>query len=293
MSIAIYGRINDRKNIVYLSNILDVLRKNKKNFIIHKDLFDFANDILCFSSSTVIFDKNTNLEKDNIEFFISMGGDGTILEAVSYVRNNDIPIVGINLGRLGFLSSIPKEDIDEALNELLKGNGIIEKRSLLSLITKENIFKNENYALNEIVVQKTDSSSMITINAFVDDEYLNSYWADGLIISTPTGSTGYSLSCGGPIIYPESKALIITPIASHNLTVRPIIIPDDKMIKLVPEGRNNNFLIGLDSRNKTLKKSTEIIIQKANFQVSFLTPKDNSYFKTLRNKLMWGNDKRN
>ena len=231
--------------------------------------------------------------KNKADILFSIGGDGTLLKATSYIRDSDIPIMGINTGRLGFISSIALDQIDEAVNDLLKKNYTINKRTLLRLDTTNNLFKNKNFALNEVAIVKKDTSSMIKIDAYVNDEFLNTYWADGLIVSTPTGSTGYSLSCGGPIIMPGSNNIIITPIAQHNLNVRPIVINDNSIIKLKVEDRDQLALVSLDSCSRAFDSSVELTIKKADFRINLIEPQGNTFTSTIRSKLMWGSDKRN
>ena len=226
---------------------------------------------------------------------LTVGGDGTILRAVTFIRNSDIPIVGINTGRLGFLATVQKDGIKYAIGQLLKQNYKIKERTLLSVTTSPKIksLKSLNFALNEVSVSRKNTASMITIETLIDDEYLTSYWSDGLIISTPTGSTGYSLSCGGPIITPQAKSFALTPIAPHNLNARPIVIPDDTIIKLKISGRENEFFLSLDSRITSINCNTEIFVQKANFNLKMVQINDQTFIKTLREKLLWGQDTRN
>jgi NAD+ kinase len=231
--------------------------------------------------------------KDNVDFLFSIGGDGTLLKTIALVKDSGIPILGFNTGRLGFLSSISKEDISDAIDNILEGKFHIEKRSLIKIEKPSDLFGADNFALNEITVHKRDSSSMILIHAYINEVFLNTYWADGLIVSTPTGSTAYSLSCGGPILTPDSKNFIITPIAIHNLTVRPIVVPDDVCIKLKVEGRIDNYLVTLDSNNVVTSSSIELEIKKENFQINIVQLNQQSFFSTIREKLMWGWDKRN
>ncbi len=231
--------------------------------------------------------------KENIDFLFSIGGDGTLLKTIALVKDSGIPILGFNTGRLGFLSSISKEDISDAIDNILEGKFHIEKRSLIKLEKPFDLFGEDNFALNEITVHKRDSSSMILIHAYINDVFLNTYWADGLIVSTPTGSTAYSLSCGGPIVTPDSKNFIITPIAIHNLTVRPIVVPDDVCIKLKVEGRIDNYLVTLDSNNVVTSSSIELQIKKEDFQINIVQLNHQTFFGTIREKLMWGWDKRN
>lgn len=228
-----------------------------------------------------------------IDFLISIGGDGTILDTISSIGDTEIPIVGINTGRLGFLANNSKEDVERVLELLAAGEYNLQHRTLLSLDTEDNLFGNYNFALNEITIHKKDSSSMITLHTYVDGEFLNSYWADGLIISTPTGSTAYSLSCGGPILDPSSNSFIVNPIAPHNLTARPIIIPDEAVVTVEVEGRDEEFLVTLDSRSKTITNKYRLKIYKSEFHINLVQFADQNFFKTIRNKLLWGQDKRN
>ena len=245
-----------------------------------------------FKSDILTFTNHEDL-KDKADILFSIGGDGTLLNAISYVRDSNIPILGINTGRLGFISSVAPDQIEQAINDVLNNNYKTNKRTLLSLKTSNNLFKNKNFALNEVAVLKKDTSSMIKIDAYVDDEFLNTYWADGLIVSTPTGSTGYSLSCGGPIIAPGTNNIIITPIAQHNLNVRPIVINHNSVIKLKVEDRDQLALVSLDSCSRAFDSSIELTIKKANFKINLIEPQNNSFISTVRQKLMWGSDKRN
>ncbi len=231
--------------------------------------------------------------KNNFDFLFSVGGDGTLLKTITLIKDSGVPILGFNTGRLGFLSSISKENISESLEDILGGRYQIEKRSLIKIEKPANLFGTDNYALNEITVHKRDSSSMILIHASINNVFLNTYWADGLIISTPTGSTAYSLSCGGPILTPDSNNFVINPIAIHNLTVRPIVVPDTAVIKLKIEGRIDNYLVTLDSNNVVTSSSIELEIKKEDFQINLVQLNGQSFFSTIREKLMWGWDKRN
>ena len=224
---------------------------------------------------------------------IVLGGDGTILDSIIYTGNHAIPILGINKGRLGFLAGESASDIKKAIVNLDKGHYSIDSRSVLQLESSSNVFNQTNYALNDFVIHKKDSSSMITIHTYINGEYLNSYWSDGLIISTPTGSTGYSLSCGGPIMYPGSSSFVITPIAPHNLNVRPMIISDSNVISFEIEGRSTSFLISLDSRSETIDQSVQLAVRKAPNDFQLVRFNEDNYLKTLRKKLMWGIDNRN
>jgi len=225
---------------------------------------------------------------------LSIGGDGTLLDTLTYIRDSKIPVIGINTGSLGFLSAISTEQMHPALEALLSGNYTLDQRSLLEVDTgQNNLFASFPYALNEVTVAKRDTSTLISISAWVNGQFLNTYWADGLMVATPTGSTGYSLSCGGPIISPDSENFIITPIATHNLTVRPIVIKDDSIITLKVEGRNQNHLIVLDSRSAPMETTINLTIKKADFKINLVKIENTDFYKTIRNKLAWGLDKRN
>lgn len=231
--------------------------------------------------------------KTGIDLAFSIGGDGTFLKTVSFIRDSEVPILGINTGRLGFLANVGAEFLDEALELVHKKSFEYQMRSLLRVETERELFGQENVALNELTVHKKDTSSMITVHAYLDDKYLNSYWADGLIVSTPTGSTAYSLSCGGPIITPGCQVHILTPIAPHNLNVRPVVVPDRMPVKLSVEGRERNYLISLDGHSKSLKQGEEVIIHKADYMINVIKFEDNNFLDTIRNKMLWGIDRRN
>jgi NAD+ kinase len=229
------------------------------------------------------------------DLFFSIGGDGTILKSITFVRDLDIPIVGVNTGRLGFLATIQKQDITSSITEILEGNYYISERSLLSIETNPSNKEITplNFALNEVAVNRKNTTSMIKVETFINQEYLTSYWSDGLIVSTPTGSTGYSLSCGGPVIEPSNESIVLTPIAPHNLNVRPLVVPDNSVVTLKVSGREDTHLLSLDSRILTLKNETLITVKKAAFTIKFVQPIEESFIKTLRKKLLWGEDKRN
>ena len=291
MKIALFGNEFPSNYIKYINHLITKLESENVELIIHHKFHDFLQDSIDFSEETKTFERITS--EENIDFLFSIGGDGTLLKAVTYVRESNIPILGINTGRLGFISSISTDQIDVAVDNVLKGEYKIRSRTVLQLETGNNLFGTTNFALNEVAIVKKDTSSMIRIDAFIDDEFLNSYWADGLLISTPTGSTGYSLSCGGPIILPGTENIIIAPIAPHNLNVRPIIINEKSSIRLKVEDRDQLALVSLDSRSRAFDSSLELIIKKADFKINLIEPKDSSFISTIRNKLMWGSDKRN
>jgi len=291
MTIAIFGSPYPEHFSKYIQHLIKKLEAEYINIIIEEEFSVFLENNIRFNKSISTFNSYETL-RNKADFLLSIGGDGTLLKAVTYVRELEIPIMGINTGRLGFISSISADQIDDAITDILKGNYTINERTLLELGSDKKLFKDKNFALNEVAVSKKDTSSMIRIDAYVDDEFLNTYWADGLVVSTPTGSTGYSLSCGGPIIMPGTNNIIITPNAPHNLNVRPIVIDDNSVIKLKVEDRDQLALVSLDSRSRAFDSETELIIKKANFKVRLVQPQNNSLIKTIRHKLMWGLDKR-
>lgn len=287
MRIAVYGKNIRPENKEPVTQLITELEEKGAVVTLHSN---FNNVDL--SAGGGYFTSHADLT-GKTDFLCSVGGDGTFLDTIPLVRNSNIPVFGINIGRLGFLANIARDEISKAIESLIKKDYTLDKRSLIRLSTDTNLFDETNYALNELTVLKKDSSSMITIHAFINDEYLNSYWADGLILSTPTGSTAYSLSCGGPIVTPDSENFILTPIAPHNLNVRPIVIPDKSRVRLKVEGRSEQFLVSLDSRTETILPETELNIEKSDFTLSMVRFNFNSFLSTIRNKLMWGLDRRN
>lgn len=238
-----------------------------------------------------IFKLEDNLSSLDVVF--SLGGDGTLLEALTYVGRTETPLLGINTGRLGFLANTSREDIGRAVENFFSGDYSFDERTLVSLKSPNNLFGGLNFALNDFAILKKDTSSMIVVHTYLNDEFLNSYWADGIIVSTPTGSTGYSLSCGGPLIIPQTNNFIITPVCPHNLTVRPMVVPDESKISFKIEGRSDNYLVSLDSRFHPVDKDSDLVLQKADFRAKLIKLPSNSYLKTLRQKLNWGLDLRN
>lgn len=292
--VAIYGQsysISAEKEIKIL---LEVLQENNIECFIEKKFYDLLikGQILDSEYPTFSHFKDLNTSFDTL---FTLGGDGTILRAVTYIRDLGIPILGINTGRLGFLATINKKSIKESINLILKGEYTILERTLLEVKTSPKTTELEelNFALNEVTIARKNTTSMIGVKTSLNNEYLTNYWADGLIIATPTGSTGYSLSCNGPVISPNSKNLIITPIAPHNLNARPMVISDDTSIQLAIDSREKDFLISLDSRITTIHKNTAIFISKATFTVKSIIPNNQSFLQTLRSKLLWGEDTRN
>ena len=293
MKIAIYGQFYPKNSEAPVKFLLDYLQKSENSVFIERKFYDeiTREHDININRSFHTFDALD----PSYDVLISIGGDGTMLRSANFVRDLDIPIVGINTGRLGFLATIQEDNIESALQAILSGNYNISERSVLTARTEPetaNPFELD-FALNEIAISRKDTTSMITIETYLDGEYLTSYWADGLIISTPTGSTGYSLSCGGPVIMPRSDNLVLTPIAPHNLNARPLVIPGSMEIRLGVSGREENFLVSLDSRLATVHTDTIIYIQVAPFTIKMIELNDQSFLKTLRKKLLWGEDRRN
>lgn len=291
MKIAIYSKRLDDNYLPFIQLLFQKLLEKKVDVFVYKNFYEDLSQKISLDKRLKLFNKHDDIRDAN--YLFSIGGDGTLLKTITFVRDNDIPILGINTGRLGFLTSITTEEIENAINDVLAGDFDLDTRTLLSLETENNLFGDINYALNEITLQKKDTSSMVTIQVYLGDDFLNSYWADGLIISTPTGSTAYSLSCNGPIILPGSGNIIINPIAPHNLNVRPIVIPDNIELTLKIAGRTENFLVALDSRSLTVPLSIELKIKKSAHQINLIRLKKYSFLNTLRTKLNWGFDKRN
>ena len=289
MKVAILGKIFKSEPTEYITKIISLLEKKKVTVFLEYDYLKSLNGFISESVSSF-----KELDK-SFDLLISIGGDGTILKAITFVKDLSIPIIGVNTGRLGFLAKIQIENIEQVIEEIILKNYSVSERTLIEVSTSETNqqLSKLNFALNEITFSRKNTTSMISIDTKLDNKHLNSYWADGLIISTPTGSTGYSLSCGGPIIMPEAENLIINPIAPHNLNARPLIIPDNTEIKIKVNGREDEFLISLDSRITTLSNSTEVIIKKSPFKIKMIELENESFLITLREKLMWGKDKRN
>lgn len=293
MKIALYGQTVNPEFFEELSGLFDLLKgKQIKCFVYRPFLEYLQQDCGIDPEIAGQFETGDDLP-DDVSYLVSLGGDGTLLKSFMATKNGSIPLVGINSGRLGFLSDISRDEIEHAIRDLMDGNIYIDERTVLELETIKNNQPVFQYALNEISVTKLDSSSMININTYINDEFLNTYWADGLIIATPTGSTAYSLSVGGPILTPDSANFVISPIAPHNLTVRPIVVPDNHLITLQVEGRGLHFLTTVDSKSEPFYFTERLKIRKAPFKVKTIRLKDHSFFSTLRNKLMWGADKRN
>lgn len=292
MKVLIYGQRVKESDLSHITTLIDVLTEKKIDIWYHHLFLEEATGKIYIDTDKVI-EKEEELLKQKIDVVITLGGDGTILKALTLINDRKIPILGINLGRLGFLANVEKSNIATAIDKLIEGSYKIEERTLLQLECNKPLFGEDPVALNDFTLHKRDTSSMITIHTYINDVFLNSYWADGVIVSTPTGSTGYSLSCGGPIVFPRSENFAITPVAPHNLNVRPIVIPDDAVIRFEIEGRSENFLATLDSRYETITAEHIITIRRAEYKLQLIDLGINSFHKTIHNKLMWGLDSRN
>ena len=291
MQIAIHGRNFAKEARPFVQSMFDVLAEKQVAVRLSTDFYKFLLEFGLKPHTETVYDP----VKDAVEadFVFSIGGDGTLLEAVMQANSREIPILGINTGRLGFLATVSPGMIQNTLQELFNEQYQIEQRSLVHLNSDQDLFNGYNFALNDFVITKTDTSSMITVHAYLNGEYLNSYWADGLIVSTPTGSTGYSLSCGGPVVLPTNSVFVVTPISPHNLNVRPIMIPDSSELSFRVESRSNNFLVSLDSRFRIVEGTTKLVVQKEKFGARLVKMKQDSFLNTLRTKLHWGLDARN
>ncbi|WP_367865646.1 NAD kinase [Pedobacter sp. WC2423] len=292
MKIAIYGREFNNSVLPFVQEVFNALQHYGIETIVHKEYNEFIEDKVKLPAHIETFSNHLEL-RDHAEILISLGGDGTLLDTLALIRDSGIPVIGINFGRLGFLASINKNEIRNAIEALVNKQYSLDKRTLLNVESKHHLFGDENFALNDITIHRRDNTAMMIIHAYMNDEFINSYWADGLIIATPTGSTAYSLSCGGPIIFPSAQNFVITPIAPHNLNVRPVIIPDDVTLRFEVEARSTKFLVSCDSRTATVDRSVKITINKAAFDVNLIRLNNESYLTTLRNKLLWGIDTRN
>ena len=294
MKVAIYGQYYQNSTEPIINDIFVFFNKNNVEMIIESHFLMMLNERKIVENKYKTFTSHTELDS-SFDMLISIGGDGTILRAATLVQDSGVPILGINAGRLGFLATVQKENIATFLQLVLDKKYTISKRTLLSLSSSSpnKSIEEMNFAMNEITVSRKDTTSMITIDTYLNGEYLNSYWADGLIISTPTGSTGYSLSCGGPILTPDVKSLVITLLAPHNLNARPLVVPDETEIRLKVTGREANYLVSLDSRVTSVKNESILTLKKTPFEIKMIEIQGETFLKTLRNKLLWGEDKRN
>ena len=292
MKLALFGRSITDPMIPYFQAFIEYLEKVGVDFQLYTSFFRDVETRIPFAQTPHVFSSLPEIA-GKVDFLITFGGDGTILDAVRMLGHTRIPIVGINMGKLGFLSTIARDGVIPALDDLLTGRYDLEERTLLHLVRPRNLFTDFPFALNDVTIYKSDQQSMLTIKTYIDDAFLNAYWADGLIVATPTGSTAYSLSCTGPILTPDTPSLVITPIASHNLTVRPIVIPDNSRIRLEIGNHDQDCFVSLDSRKESVSGGTELMIEKAEFTVQVVRLPERHFFKTIREKLNWGRDARN
>jgi NAD+ kinase len=292
MRIALFGIQYFENYVSTYQLMIDKLEKSLCEVWVNNLLYERVNTHVKFKKPPKIYTSYDEIV-NKIDALFSLGGDGTLLDSIPLIRNSNIPVLGINLGRLGFLSSVAHTDVESAIDAVLNNNYILDKRTLLSLTTDNDLFGDVNFALNELTIQKKDHLSMIVTHVYINNQFLNSYWSDGLLISTPTGSTAYALSVGGPIVTPGSENFIISPIAPHTLTVRPIVIPNQSVIKLKVQGRASTFLVGLDSRFETFDSSIELVVSKSDFSINMIQIANRSFFDTIREKLNWGLDTRN
>ena len=292
MKAAIYSRVLENEQRTDVQLFFDELANQKIEPVIFNDYFEQLKETVQLPANTKTFSLSEDLT-DEIEFIISLGGDGTLLDTVTLVRDKNISIMGINFGRLGFLASIGREEVKTAVKAIAKRTYVTDKRTMIHLDASLPMFGNVPYALNEFSLHKRDVASMIKIHTYVNGEFLNTYWADGLIVATPTGSTGYSLSCNGPVVFPDSGSFVITPVAPHNLNVRPIIVPDSNIISFEIESRSEQIICALDSRREIVSKNVQLAVKKESFDINLVRLSENNFLQTLRNKLTWGLDKRN
>lgn len=293
MNIAIYSRFLKKEHIIFVQLLINALHQRKANLFLYEEYYKSFDQRLDLPSEPHFFTDHKSFKQLGIDVVISLGGDGTILDLVTIIRDIGTPVMGINLGRLGFLAMIEKNRLDQAIEALYNDSFAVDQRSVLYLESSPSLFGDNNFALNDFTILKRDTSSMVIIHTYVNGEFLNSYWADGIIVATPTGSTGYSLSCGGPIIFPKSGNFIITPVAPHNLNVRPIVLSDTAVISFEVEGRAKNFLCTLDSRYETITTDFQLAVRRADFNINLIRFTDRNFLYMIREKLKWGIDSRN
>lgn len=292
MKIAIYGREFSTNTLPFVQQVFDCLLKYEIKPYVFEKFEQFISGKVFYPTPLPTFRSHYEL-KGKVDVMLSLGGDGTMLDTVTLIRDSGIPVIGINFGRLGFLASINKDNIQAAIDSLVNHQFTLDKRDLLCLDSDTGVFGDENFALNDVTIHRRDNSAMMIIHTFLNGEFLNSYWADGLIVATPTGSTAYSLSCGGPIIFPQSDNFVITPVSPHNLNVRPVIISDSNTLSFQLEGRSSKYLLTCDSRTEVIDCSLQFSVRRADFKINLVRLNNESYLSTLRNKLLWGIDTRN
>lgn len=292
MKVAIYSRVIDSDQQLDVQQLFDELARYNIKAVIYFPFYEAIKSGFAHANNIEVFHNSDDLD-ESIDFVISLGGDGTLLDTVILVKNKNIPVLGINFGRLGFLAGIGRKELHTAVRALVNRTYVIDKRSLIHLDGNKQLFDGVPYGLNEFAIHKTDTSPMIKIHTYLNGEFLNTYWADGVIVATPTGSTGYSLSCGGPIVFPDSSSFVITPVAPHNLNVRPLVVPDNNIISFEVEGRAESFICALDSRKEIVDKKIQLAVRREAFYINLVRLNENNFLQTLREKLSWGLDTRN
>lgn len=293
MRVGIHGRPLDEKRAEYVGHIQQVLQQHGVEIIYTTRFAEHLLEANLEVSPDKFIKKDEGTSPHQLDFILSLGGDGTLLDTLTYVGASEVPILGINLGRLGFLATLSKDKVEKAISDLLSGAYSIDRRALIRLDSDNDLFGEHNFALNEVALLKQDTSSMIVVHTYINGEYLNSYWADGLIVATPTGSTGYSLSCGGPVVLPSSENFVITPVSPHNLNVRPMVVSDHSVISFEIEGRSRNFLVAMDSRSQPVEPQVQLAVRKESFSANLVQLNEINFLDTLRQKLSWGLDLRN
>jgi NAD+ kinase len=293
MKIAIYGRQFNNTVLPHVQQIFNILADNDIEVYVHDKYNQFITGKILSPQKLYTYQNYQDLISSKVDVMISLGGDGTLLDTVTLIRDSNIPVIGINFGRLGFLASINKDEIASAIKSLINKEFTLDKRVQLCIESELNLFGNENFALNDVTIHKRDTSAMMIVHAYLNGDFLNSYWADGLIVATPTGSTAYSLSCGGPIVLPRSGNMVVTPISPHNLNVRPIVLSDTNVLSFEIEGRSSKYLLTCDSRTEVIDTSIKVSVRKADFGINLIRLNNENYLSTLRNKLLWGIDTRN
>lgn len=292
MRICVFSRGYDPVFKSEMETIIDFVQKTKGQLLFYEHMKAEVEKAFSLPAGTVFLPRH-GCSGPCADLMLSLGGDGTLLETVNLIKDSGVPVMGVNFGRLGFLSNIPKENLRAALEDFSDGNYSLSGRTVLEIDDCNSIFGRDVYALNDVSLHKNDISTMISVTALINGEFMNNYWSDGLILATPTGSTAYSLSCGGPIMVPEAANFILTPIAPHNLSFRPLVIPDHAEITLIPEGRTDSFVLSLDSNQAIIQRGQKVVIRKASFTINFVRFSDDSFFSVIREKLMWGKDNRN
>ena len=292
MKAAIYSRVMEEDQRTDVQLFFNELAHQKIEPVIFHHFFEQIQQTIKLPANTKTFSFSEDLTEE-IEFIISLGGDGTLLDTITLVRDKKISIMGINFGRLGFLASIGRDEVEKAVKAIAQRTYVTDKRTMIHVDANIPLFGNVPYALNEFSIHKRDVASMIKIHTYLNGEFLNTYWADGLLVATPTGSTGYSLSCNGPVVFPDSGSFVITPVAPHNLNVRPIIVPDNNIISFEIESRSEEIICSLDSRREIVSKNVQLAVKKESFDMNLVRLSENNFLQTLRNKLTWGLDKRN